>query len=55
MSLPGPIQRYHFEPILNWWHSPFKEDIKKSTASRQLSAHKNVQSKVEIILEIETV
>jgi hypothetical protein len=24
MSLPSPIQWYHFEPILNWWHSPFK-------------------------------
>jgi hypothetical protein len=30
MSVPGPIQRYHFEPILNWWHSPFKHQDQQS-------------------------
>jgi signal transduction histidine kinase len=24
MSSPRPIKLYHFLPILNWWHSPFK-------------------------------
>jgi hypothetical protein len=24
MCLPRPIQQYHFQPVLNWWHSPFK-------------------------------
>jgi hypothetical protein len=24
MSIPSPLQQYHFHVILIWWHSPFK-------------------------------
>ncbi len=37
MSLPGPIQRYHFEPILNWWHSPLNGPICKTFNHLKLS------------------
>jgi hypothetical protein len=23
MSIPSPLQQYHFHVILIWWHSPF--------------------------------
>ncbi len=29
MSIPSPLQQYHFHVILIWWHSPFKVSNQK--------------------------
>ncbi len=26
MSIPSPLQQYHFHVNLIWWHSPFNDD-----------------------------
>ncbi len=31
MSIPSPLQQYHFHVILIWWHSPFKWRFLKLT------------------------
>jgi hypothetical protein len=33
MSIPSPLQQYHFHVILIWWHSPFKFIIVRSEYS----------------------
>ncbi len=39
MSIPSPLQQYHFHVILIWWHSPFKVHI---VAARDKQAFKQI-------------
>jgi hypothetical protein len=46
MSIPSPLQQYHFHVIQIWWHSPFKgsnTNIKKPTNKIELILVNNTQ------------
>jgi hypothetical protein len=44
MSSSRPIKLYHFLPILNWWHSPFKAVLRILICSTQ-----EVQQQLQIL------
>jgi hypothetical protein len=44
MSIPSPLQQYHFHVILIWWHSPFNTVL----ISHQGYDNKNLRSVVYV-------